>query len=90
MGRMVRILHILKNATSPEALKLIEQQVSAGTSGLAILLIQDAVHLSPPITIPIYVLREDLEARQLASQAEQINYEKMLEMIFTVEKVITW
>lgn len=87
---MKRILHILKDSNPSEALRIIEKQVSGGSKDIAILLIQDAVRINPSISIPIYILREDLESRGLTSKFESVNYERMLEMIFGVEKVITW
>jgi sulfur relay protein TusB/DsrH len=87
---MKRTLHILKDSDPSEALRIIEKQVSGGSKDVAILLIQDAVRISPSAHVPIYTLREDLEARGLTSTFETVNYEKMLEMIFSAEKVITW
>ena len=87
---MKRILHILKDSNPSEALRIIEKQVTGGSKDIAILLIQDAVRINPSISIPIYILREDLESRDLTSKFESVNYERMLEMIFGTEKVITW
>jgi sulfur transfer complex TusBCD TusB component (DsrH family) len=87
---MKQILHILKDSNPSEALRIIEKQVSGGSKDIAILLIQDAVRINPSISIPIYILREDLESQGLTSKFESVNYERMLEMIFGAEKVIAW
>jgi sulfur relay protein TusB/DsrH len=94
---MHRILHILKDPESKEALRLIEQQFSlAGSEGAlrpedtALLLIQNAVKLTPSVKTKIYVLKEDAAARGANPSFEGVDYEKMVEMIFAAETVMAW
>ncbi len=91
---MNRILHILKELTCPEALNLIEQQSALGgalhPSDLAILLIQNAVKLTPSLGTKIYVLEEDAKARGVKPPFESVDYKKMVEMILAADTVMLW
>ncbi len=87
---MKRVIHILKDANCEEALTLIGQQATANKEDLTLLLIQEAVCLNPPLSVPIYVLDADLKARCASSPFESIDYERMLEMILTADTVMTW
>jgi sulfur relay protein TusB/DsrH len=87
---MNRILHILKDPDSTKALKLIGLQAANHPENLAILLIQDAVKLTPSIAAKVYVLQEDAEARGVQPPFEGVNYEKMVEMILAADTVMTW
>lgn len=87
---MSRILHILKEINSTEALAIIAKEAKQPSQELSIILIQEAVRL--PIDLPskIYVLDEDAKARGVVSKVEMINYSKMLDLIFSSDSVVTW
>ena len=87
---MNRTLHILKESTCAEALNLIEQQASLRPSDLVILLIQDAVKLTPSLGTKIYVLEEDAKAREVKPPFESVDYKKMVEMILAADTVMMW
>lgn len=87
---MKRTLHILKDSDSSEALTLITQQALSGSETFQILLIQEAVRLTPSAAVPTYVLENDLKAKGVLSPFQTVNYEGMLEMIFTTDTVMTW
>ncbi len=87
---MRHILHILKNAESQEALELISEQANTGKETLSLLLIQDAVHLKPSPDLKVAVLSKDLEKRKIASLYKAVDYDTMLEMIFSADVVMTW
>ena len=87
---MNRTLHILKESTCAEALNLIEQQALLRPSDLAILLIQDAVKLTPSLGTKIYVLEEDAKAREVKPPFESVDYKKMVEMILAADTVMMW
>ncbi len=87
---MKHTLHILKDAKSTEAQRLITEQAAGGIEGIEVLLIQEAVRLKPSFDVPIYVLEEDLKARDAVSPFQAVDYAKMLEMIFTADAVMTW
>lgn len=88
---MSRILHILKEMNSTEALAIIAKEAKQPSQELSIIiLIQEAVRL--PIDFPskIYVLDEDARTRGVVSKFEMINYSKMLELILSSDSVVTW
>lgn len=85
---MKQILHIIKGAEAGSILRLIEE--GSGASRSSLLLIQDAVGLKTGIRIPVFVLEEDLGARNAVSGYEKIDYRKVLEMIFKADSVKVW
>lgn len=87
---MNRTLHILKEPTCSEALNLIEREAAFHPEDLTILLIQDAVKLTPSLGTKIYVLEEDAKARGVKSPFEPVDYEKMVEMVFAADTVTMW
>lgn len=87
---MKRVIHILKDANCEEALTLIGPQATANEEDLTILLIQDAVKLTPSVAAKVCVLEEDAKARGVKSPFEPVDYEKMVEMILAADTVMTW
>ncbi|MBI3812779.1 MAG: hypothetical protein HY283_11365 [Nitrospirae bacterium] len=87
---MNRILHILKELNSTDALNLIAQQRKGAPRELSVLLIQEAVRLKTDFPSKVYVLDEDAKTRGVVSKFEIINYSKMLDLILSSDSVITW
>lgn len=87
---MCQILHVLKETEAKEALRIIEKQAASDAESLAILLIQEGVRLDPSVKVRTYVLGEDLSSRNLTTSFESIDYEKMLELIFQADQIVTW
>jgi sulfur relay protein TusB/DsrH len=87
---MSRILHILKEINSTEALAIIAKEVKQPSQELSIILIQEAVRLPIDLSSKIYVLDEDAKARGVVSKFEMINYSKMLDLILSSDSVVTW
>ena len=87
---MCQILHVLKETEAKEALRIIEKQAASDAESLAILLIQEGVRLDPSVMVRTYVLGEDLSSRNLTTSFESIDYEKMLELIFQADQIVTW
>ena len=86
---MKHTLHIIKNSEASEALELISSS-EKGDDGVQVLLIQEAVGLTPSIDLPIYILKPDLIERKLASPHQLVDYDKMLEMVLTADSVRIW
>jgi sulfur relay protein TusB/DsrH len=93
---MQRILHILKESQSSIALEMIREEGKNSQQEVNILLIQEAVRddLSLGNALKVYILKEDLEERGLSSPEggihTLINYKQMLELLYRVDKVVTW
>jgi sulfur relay protein TusB/DsrH len=87
---MSRILHILKEINSTEALTVLAEEAKQSSRELSVLLIQEAVRLQPDLPFKVYVLDEDAKARGVVSKFEMINYSKLLDLIFSHESVIAW
>lgn len=87
---MSRILHILKELNSMDALNLIAQQGKGAPQETSVLLIQEAVRLKTDFPSKVYVLDEDAKTRGVVSKFEMINYSKMLDLILSSDSVITW
>ena len=87
---MKRVLHILKESPSEEALDLIRRQALKNSEEQTILLIQDAVRLNPDVSVPMLVLEEDAKRRSVSTDYERVDYEKMLDLILSHDAVMMW
>ena len=87
---MSRILHILKESHSTEALTVLDKEAKQSSRTMSVLLIQEAVRLAIDLPVKIYVLEEDARARGVTSKFEAINYSKMLDLIFSHDSVVAW
>lgn len=87
---MKKILHILKDPNSSEAMDIIKRQADRPSHQLSILLIQEAVGLKPEVRARIYVLKEDAEKRKAGVTYESVDYPGMLELIYSSDAVVTW
>jgi sulfur transfer complex TusBCD TusB component (DsrH family) len=86
-----RILHILKDKNSPEAMMVIAKEANHHPDTLSVLLIQEAVRMSPNLPVKIYVLEEDVQTRGgVREENEAINYSKMLDLILSFDSVVIW
>jgi sulfur relay protein TusB/DsrH len=87
---MSRILHILKEINSTEALTVLAKEAKQSSQTLSVILIQEAVRLGIDLPVKIFVLEEDVRARGVTSKFEAINYSKMLDLIYSHESVVVW
>ena len=87
---MKETLHIIKDSDASHALGLIAQQTQNSSDPIKIVLIQEAVRLSPKTHHPIFVLEEDLKTRGSSSTFPTINYRTLVEMILVADRVMTW
>jgi len=93
---MNRILHILKESHTPIALEIIRQEAKVPQQEVIILLIQEAVTKAQPLnnSLKTYVLKEDLEERGLTSPPKGdyrlIDFQGMLDLLYRVDKIVTW
>jgi len=93
---MPKILHILKEPHSPLALEMIKEETKNPQQEILILLIQEAVRktVAQNNSLKIFILKEDLEERGLTAPPDSnytcINYQGMVDLIYQVDKVVTW
>ena len=87
---MGRILHILKEINSTDALAIIAKEAKHPLQEPSIILIQEAVRIPIDLPFKIYVLDDDAKARGVVSKFEMINYSKMLDLILSSDSVVTW
>jgi len=87
---MSRILHILKEINSTEALTVLAKEAKRSSREVSVVLIQEAVRLAIDLPLMIYVLEEDARTRGVTSRFEIIHYPKMLDLIFSHDSVVAW
>ena len=71
-------------------MEIIPLQIQKSDREVAVLLIQEAVRLSPSFGADIYFLEEDAKKRGVLSNFKAIDYAEMLEMIYAADTVISW
>ena len=83
----MRTLHVIRRADDRLAFE------AAGQSGgeAAVLLIQDGVRAAAPAAITsVYVSADDVTARGVATNYQQVTAVAMSELIVTHERVLVW
>ncbi len=78
-------LHLLKAAPNPLALQILSSQPPAATSPVVVLLSPRKIALP----LPQYTVRH-LTENPSAQEQDELTYEQLVEMIFKVDRVITW
>ncbi len=93
---MKPILHIVKNCNDAQAIRMIENQSRDNAYGVTAVFVQDGT--SPPPLIPnarVCVLRGDVANKDSPPGAakgpvEIIDYNELLNLIFSVESIAVW
>lgn len=81
----MKILHILRNPNDATPLEIAKAQ--SREHEVAVLLLHDAVYMKPELTT--YACAEDAEARGVTGH-ECVDYERIVEMLFEYDKVVSW
>ncbi|MBW6470253.1 MAG: DsrH/TusB family sulfur metabolism protein [Methanosarcinaceae archaeon] len=86
---MQKILHIIKDMNDTIPIDIAKKQADENEIGL--LYIHDAVlgDLSPDFA-KVYVLDADVQARGLNLEAETVDYNGMVHLLFEYDKVVSW
>lgn len=84
----MKILHVIREIDDMRAFETarahsVEHQVT-------LVLLQDAVLSRFPWQGEVYACREDLEARDLKTEAREVEYREIVGMIFGHDRVIMW
>ncbi len=81
----MKILHIIRNPNDTTPIEIARAQ--SREHDVAILLLHDAVYAKPDLTT--YACAKDAQARGV-TQHECVGYEKIVEMLFEYDKVVSW
>jgi sulfur relay protein TusB/DsrH len=86
----LKVLHIIRNSDDPLARRMIDQLADGAEQTL--LLIQDGVYMRPQGAGEQRVLAcaDDVRARGVETDAELVEYGRIVDMVFEYDKVITW
>ncbi len=81
----MRILHIIRNPNDATPLEIAKAQ--SKEHEVAILLLHDAVYAAP--SLKTYACADDADARGV-TQYERVGYDRIVEMMFEYDKVVSW
>jgi sulfur relay protein TusB/DsrH len=84
----VKILHLLRTADDIRASRTIMTFERLGAEQ-TLVMVQDGVY-SQVLDFPAYACAEDVSARGIDVALELIDYDRIVEMIFEHDRVITW
>lgn len=85
----MKLLHILRQLDDERALATARIHAREHTTSL--LLIQDAVLARvADFPGPVYACAEDVAARTRVAPYEEMDYDRIVQLIFEHDKVITW
>ncbi len=81
----MKILHIIRNPNDTTPIEIAKAQ--SKEHEVAVLLIHDAVYTSPGLKA--YAASDDAEARGVTGH-ERVGYDRIVEMLFEYDKVVSW
>jgi len=81
----MKILHIIRNPNDVTPLEIAKAQ--SKDNEVAILLMHDAVYATPDLLT--FACKKDAEARGVAGH-DCVDYERIVEMLFEYDTVISW
>ncbi len=81
----MKILHIIRNPDDITPVEIARAQ--SKEHDVVILLLHDAVYAKPDLTA--YACAKDAEARGV-TRHECVGYERIVEMLFEYDKVVSW
>ena len=86
----VKILHIVRNLEDQRAMSTVQAHVAAGND-VTVLLMHDAVlGCVRPQGCNVLACRDDVQARGGRTDAETLDYQEMVGLVFESDRVITW
>lgn len=85
----MKVLHIIRSNDDQLARRIIEDMENLNHSDHALLMIQDGVYMRPG-TLRAFACAEDVRARGIETNLELVEYDRIVELIFEYDKVITW
>ena len=85
----MKVLHVIRSNNDTLAQQVREEIERSGGARQTILLIQDGVYVRPK-DAPAFVCSDDAVARGVETELLLVGYDRIVEMIFEHDKVITW
>jgi len=85
----VKVLHILRSNDDGLARRMAEEMARLDGVEQALLLIQDGVY-SASAGFPAFACAEDVNARGITTPLRLVDYDRIVEMIFGYDRIITW
>ncbi len=87
----MKILHIVREPDDPCPFEYALRQVSSGQNEVAVLLIHNGVYSKKELPdVKTIVLKDDMEARGIDTGHETTDYNRMIDLVFEYDRVITW
>ena len=86
----MKVLHIIRNADDPLAKRIIDEIEADNGSEQTLLLIQDGVYTNPQSSARVFACSDDVAARGVTTDIPLVEYDRIVEMVFESDKVITW
>lgn len=84
----MKILHLVKQINDRCAQAAIEAQ--QGENQISCVLIQDATLSVPKLDVPLYALKEDVQARGATVNIPLIDFDQLVDMLFEHDAVTCW
>ncbi len=85
----MKVLHILRTNDDWLARQVAEEMARLESVQQTLLLIQDAVYATSA-DHPALACAEDVRARAVSTPFELVEYDRIVQMIFEYDRVITW
>ncbi|RJP75149.1 MAG: hypothetical protein C4532_00985 [Candidatus Abyssobacteria bacterium SURF_17] len=85
----MKVLHIIRSNEDALARRMIQHIESADSVDQTVLLIQDGVYMKPS-NMRMFACADDVRARGIETNIEIVGYDRIVEMVFDADKVITW
>ena len=83
------ILHLIRRGCDSYPLEVARSQVAEG-HGVSLLLLHDGVYARQDTGLKVYACRDDVLARGIDIQAELVDYDRIVELIFAHDSVCCW
>ncbi len=86
----MKVLHIIRSNDDPLARRIIEDMGGDNGAEQTLLLMQDGVYANPQGAASVFACSDDVTARGVETDVPLVEYDRIVEMIFESDKVITW
>jgi sulfur relay protein TusB/DsrH len=86
----MKVLHIIRSSDDPLAKRVIADISGAAGAEQTLLLMQDGVYTNPQGAANVFACSDDVAARGVTTDIPLVEYDRIVEMIFENDKVITW
>lgn len=84
----MKILHLIKRVNDLYAQAAIQAQ--QGENQTSCVLIQDATLSVPELNVPVFALKEDVQARGGSPNVPLIDFDQLVDMLFEHDAVVCW